>query len=303
MSATPRLEDGSERVDPDTGVREILEFFGPAGGKMFGCTYVPAVRPTAGVVVCCPLLAEFLRNYRKEVTLARSLSAAGFAVQRFHYRGSGNSDGEQHALTFESMHEDSVTAAEHLVERTGVQQLLFLGVRFGALVAAAAARGWEDAALILWEPALQGRRYFREVFRARRIRDLKEGDTTPAPPGRPEQELAVAGVVDVLGYSVTAPLYRSAVARSLLDELGTRVRPVLLVQMGQSAELRRDYQAFVDELCGRGFVVDVELFDKDVPWWFTPNVWRADDTPETAHALARLTTDWVVRRARSEVPQ
>lgn len=280
-----------ERVDSRTGTREIVEFFEGGQGGLFGCTYLPPARPTAGVVVCCSLLAEFLRNYRKEVVLARTLSAEGFAVQRFHYFGSGNSDGEQDELSFESMRRDSIKAAEHLVRRSGVKQLLFLGVRLGAIVAAAAARTWNDVPVVLWEPAVDGRRYFHEVFRARRIRDLKEGEATPGEICTPEDELADTGLTDILGYTITAPLYNSTVGRSLVTEFGDHPRRVCLVQMGRTSSLRGDYQRLVDELTRRGFDVDTVLFNEDVPWWFTPNVWRADDTPATARALARLTTD------------
>lgn len=58
--------------------------------------------PSWAVVVCPPTLAAFPSNYGREVAAARALAARGYAVQRIHYRGTGNSDGDATEVAFEA---------------------------------------------------------------------------------------------------------------------------------------------------------------------------------------------------------
>jgi len=161
------------RVDRRLGIVETLGFFGSGPLRMFGCTHAPQGRALGGVVICSPVLGEFLRNYRNEVMLARDLAVSGFAVQRFHYRGSGHSDGEWCDATFETMRDDAIVAAEWLKAATGVSDIAFVGTRWGALIAASAIPRFPMAPLVVIEPPLDCSRYFREVLRWRLMRELK----------------------------------------------------------------------------------------------------------------------------------
>ncbi len=101
--------------------------------------------PPLGVLVCSPLHAEMQRNYRREVLLSRRLASAGAAVERFHYRGTGNSAGEPGRLALDTMIEDGIAAVHHLQQRVGGVPLVVLGTRVGGLVAAAVAVGGEGS--------------------------------------------------------------------------------------------------------------------------------------------------------------
>jgi hypothetical protein len=74
-------------------------------------------------------------------------------------------------------------------------------VRFGSLVAAAVANAAGGSPLVLWDPALNGRAYFREAWRADMMFQINEGakpatrDAFPALLERDNQ-------VDVLGYPI-----------------------------------------------------------------------------------------------------
>lgn len=288
------------RTDPQAGTSEEVRFFGPRAGQIVGTTYLPREQPVGGAVICCPLLAEFLKNYRKEVVLARALCASGIAVQRFHYRGTGNSDGESSDVTFESMRDDALAAAGLLAQRTGVKRIAFIGARLGALVAAAAAGESGDGPLVLWEPVLDARRYFKEVFRARLIRDLKE-QTVSRPSGDGlAAELERSGIVDVLGYPIEKPLYDSLLGRTLDAEIAETPRPVLLVQMSRARTLRGEYGSLLERWRERGLAAEPELFGEEVAWWFPPNVWRAEETHEGPLELAALTTAWIARQFEPE---
>src|SRR5207253_10522741 len=120
----------------------------------------------AGVVICSSICNDFLHNYRREVELARELAANGIAVARFHYRGLGNSDGDEAAVTFDSMVDDAREATAHLRALTGVSKVSFLGSRFGAPIAAALASGEVGAPLVLVDPTVEASKFFREAWRA-----------------------------------------------------------------------------------------------------------------------------------------
>jgi hypothetical protein len=287
------------RVDTRAGVREEVVSFGPDGQRMFACTHLPLTKPTGGVVICSPLHAEFLHNYRKEVMLARSLATSGLAVQRFHYRGTGNSDSGTEDLTFESMLADTLAAVDFLGTRCEADGLAFLGTRLSALVASAAAKGFDRAPVALWEPVLDPEDYFREVFRAASIRDLKRELKNDVPTGQSNRasahQLERNGSVDVLGYEVHRNLYRSFLARRFPDELGEKRRDVLLVQLDRKQELSGDYSNLQRTLQSKGFSVEARAIWANEHWWFSGN---PSHSASTLRTVVGATAGWLNTRLR-----
>jgi alpha/beta superfamily hydrolase len=276
------------RVDAVSGVREVVEFFG-AEAAIFGCRHVPPQRPLGIVVVCSPLHAEFQTNYRREVAIARSLAARGILVQRFHYRGAGNSFGEADEMTFSTMADDAAAAVERAVEVSGVRRITFLGTRIGALVAAAAAERVPDAALTLWEPTTDPVRYFREMTRAAAMRDLRTGSTTDSLPVL--DELRAGRPVDVLGYTIHPGLYGSLVEQRMADLLPARANAALVVQLGLGTDLRRDHRDLVARMQDVGWSVTTRAIEAAETWWFVndPAIVGRFST-----AVVDATTEWML---------
>jgi alpha/beta superfamily hydrolase len=283
----------AQRVDPMSGIREEVEFLGLGPLRMFGFLHLPSGQPDAGVVICSPFQAELLKTYRREVLLARELAGRGFAVQRFHYRGSANSDGDAADCTFDTMVEDTELAVDRLVERTGVSRVALVGTRWGGLVAAAVAgRRPESSPLALWEPVVDPAHYFREVFRGRLVMSLKgdSGDRT----SDPLDELARNGSIDILGYTITAQLHDSAMGHSLVDELGNRPRAILLVGYGRGGTLTAEYSALRDHWTERGFSVESHVVPSREAWWFgRAPTGRRDDLVRDK-TFVGLVGDWLV---------
>jgi hypothetical protein len=253
---------------------------------------MPSGVPIGGVVICSSLQAEFLRNYRREVLLARRLAAAGFVVQRFHYRGTGNSDGETRDVTFESMVSDALVVAEQTRRTSGA--VAFVGTRVGTLVAAAAAARLDGVPLALWEPVLDTEGYFRDAFRGGRIHELKKGVRGPRTREDQIEELRRTGSIDVLGYSIDLPLYESALGRTLEIEAGDRSRPVLLVEVSRREELPSEHAALVRRWEERGFAVTTHVVTAAIePWWFVGGRTQ-DEEHSIATELVATTTDWLV---------
>jgi pimeloyl-ACP methyl ester carboxylesterase len=290
------------RVDTQTAASQVLEFFGPDRRKMFGARHIPAGTAQGGAVICPALQAEFLRNYRREFDLGRDLAARGLAVQRFQYRGSGNSDGETSEVTFETMRDDAVAAADWLVRAEGINALAFVGARWGGLIASTVASRFDRAPLVLWEPMTHPRAYFRDLFRAGRIHELRKGGRSPRSNEDQLEEMRRTGVLDVLGYAIGRPLYESVIDRTLQAELGEGPRPILLVQISRGAQLRNDYQALADRWASAGFSVDTHIVQaSEEAWWFVGGR-NLEEERSLRRELVNVTGDWLARTAFEEKP-
>jgi alpha/beta superfamily hydrolase len=141
---------GAER-DDTRAVHEEVEFFG-GPDLIFGCRHVPRQPSLAGVVVCSPLPYHAGATYLADARLGRRLARSGVVVQRFHYRGTGHSDGDPAALTLEAMATDARAAIGQLQTRKGVEAVGLVGAAAGATVAALVARDMPGAPVALWEP-------------------------------------------------------------------------------------------------------------------------------------------------------
>jgi pimeloyl-ACP methyl ester carboxylesterase len=278
------------RTDSGGTFREEAGFFGPGPQRLFGVLHRPTGPALGGLVICPSIYAEFITGYRTEVVLARTLASRGLAVQRFHYRGVGHSDGETEETTFATMREDALAAAARLLERTGVDGLGFLGMRFGGLVAGSAASEHRGCPLVLVEPTLEARRFFRDAWRAKLIRDVKRG--TRAPGQGLAEALEREGTVDALGHSIFRPLFESTADRTLIGELGDGARPTLLVQLGRALSLRRDLEAAAAALRRLGCEVAVEAVAEDLVGWFLPDPGIKRTQPR-ARALIEVTSGWL----------
>lgn len=265
-------------------------FFG-AEERLFGVAQLPAGEPRGAVLVCSPIQSELFKNNRREVVLSRRLAENGIAVLRFHYRGAGNSDGAPADLTLASMTEDTVTALAHLVGRAGTDEVGLVGTRLGAMAAAAAAP--PGAPLALWEPALDGRRYFRDLLRSLLIVGLKRSEeaseTRESLLARFERE----GTLDIMGFSVGWRLHEDTVGRRL--EAGPTPRSILLVQLARAPQLRAEYASAVQGWEQAGHRVTVEPVAYEEAWWFHEDVDVL--TPEAFEGANRhiveRTADWL----------
>ncbi len=278
------------RTDRRLGIREEVGFYGTSGEEMFGAFYRPLRgSPTGSVLICTSIHAELLAAYRNEVVLARSLASAGVAVHRFHYRGVGHSAGDTGEATLESMIGDAGAAADRLVDRVGIPPTAIVGTRWGALVAAVTSTRRGGVPLVLWEPFLEGERFFREAFRAARMSALTRGSESGEPGERPVDQLRRTGLVDVLGYPISLPLYESGRTTRLDDALGPQPRPILLVQIDRARELRGDYARAIAGWQRRGCAVETRLVAAAVAWWL-------DSEPSGTAGLVGSTREWLLRR-------
>jgi hypothetical protein len=296
IDVAPDLASSSSRLDTATGTREDAAFFGPGPRRRFGVVHAPAGEPVAGLVICGPYQAEVQRHYRREVLLARRLARSGIAAQRFHYAGFGHSDGDPSAATFDTMREDALAAADHLVRTTGVRS--FLGTRWGGLVAASAvaARGGH---LALWEPVVDPARYFDEIFRFLVMYRMKEDPATTMSETTVLDTLRRDGSVDVLGHPVDRALYDSAAGIGFDGSLADAADAALLIQIAVGKSLRPEYATLAESWTRRGLDTRTHVIRDKEAWWISGHRWPIHEVHAPTTKLLDLTTQWIVERLGS----
>ena len=277
-----------ERVDTPAGASEEPEFLGSRDERMFGMRHLPDGPIRGGVVIASPVHGEMVKNYRREVLVARELAVRGFAVQRFHYRGTGHSHGDGEDLTLDSMVEDLDDARRALTRATGVEQPVLLGTRLGALAAIAA--NDRRGPVALWEPIVAPARHLREMDRMRTMR---------AAANRAEKaesiadELARHEVVDVLGYPVTKGFVTS------LQGFAIDAAPVpaagFVLQMRKRETLEKSYLELQTTWEAQGCPTEVTSVVDDSSWWFARDAATGDWTYATTRPGIEATCSWIER--------
>ena len=274
----------TRRINTRGSFKEEAAFLPFYGTEVFTMTYLPAGSPRVGLVICSSLLVEQLTNYRRDVLLARELARRNIAVLRFHYRGSGHSQGDDSTASWETLVQDARFAGAHLRSRTSVNVLSWMGARWGALVAAAAGRDQPSSPLLLWEPVVQTERYFQELFRSRRVRELNDGRFS-ATDWR--EEMAGRGHVDILGHAFHRRLYESTQGRRLDALLAGTAHPTMIVQFGRGRSPRPDYQRLGEAIARGGGHLDI-AYVHDEPAWFFPGYQM-----KSVDRLLSISCDWL----------
>jgi hypothetical protein len=273
----------------------VAEFFGPAGAQMLGVTHLPAGKARAGLVVCSSVRAEFETNYRREILLGRTLAAAGIAVQRFQYRGTGNSDGDTSAVTLDTMKADARSATEHFRSTTGVEDIAFMGTKLSGVVAASLASAHGGAPLVLWEPVQNGARHFKQLFRVRKMWSLSDDDDAASGPSAME-EFTRDGSIDIVGYPIDKNLYDGFVAASLTETSADALQRVLIVQLGG----RDRHGSLAAALSDTGATVERAIVDETESWWLEhPGERQSKRTMNSSPAID-ATVAWLAARFAEE---
>ena len=275
---------------PSTASQETPLFFEAAGRPLYGVYHAPAPgRAGAPLLVQCHSLGvELVTNYRNEVLCARAAAAAGFPVFRYHARGHGDSAGDFAAVTFAGLVEDALAAAGQGLARSGARGMVWLGVRFGALVAAAALeRGGAPCGLALWEPVEEPAGYFRRQLRGLLFSRAAKGERPNATVDELLARVASEGQVDVHGYYLHRALVESVTGLGLAGLLAAWKGPTLLAQIQARPRLAPEHAALVEGLELRGVRVAVTRVAEEPGWHFISNpAWESE-------ALVRETVEWL----------
>jgi pimeloyl-ACP methyl ester carboxylesterase len=132
----------------------------------FGWLHQPkeGVMGDTGVILCSGLSQEASSAHRPFRQLADSLARAGYPAIRFDYPGTGDSCDEPGGEAWEAWLKSIHAAADWIRAKTGVQRVVLIGLRIGAMMAALVAQQRKDVAgLVLLEPVLRGRSFVSQL--------------------------------------------------------------------------------------------------------------------------------------------
>lgn len=184
-------------------------FFGTSERQLFGMHHpAQGAERATGVVLCYPAAQEYMLTHWAFRKLAGMLAREGFHVFRFDYYGTGDSAGEVHEGRVATWAQDIRLAANELQDVTGVQRVALVGFRLGAALAVRAAlEGLSTAALVLWEPLVEGGAWLREMELLQQRRSTRTLFPQPESPLEVRQEL--------LGFAFPRALHDDILALDL----------------------------------------------------------------------------------------
>ena len=168
--------------DRSIPVQRLPFYFGPSDKPLFGWIhYSPQVQAKdTGVVICPPIAAEYISSHRSLRHLADDYARAGIPAIRFDYHGMGDSSGQlEDNDRFDSWLWSVQLATQELKNRTGVNKVGAVGLRFGAAMATKLAEQESLEFLILWAPVVRGRTLIREI-KAMQMTSNSQPDGDPA---------------------------------------------------------------------------------------------------------------------------
>lgn len=240
-------------------------YFGDSDRPLYGVYQPPraSVDRDHAVLLCYPIVQEYMHAHWALRQLSDLLSKAGFHVLRFDYAGTGDSSGESDECSATQWRADVRTAASELRDTAGTGRLSMVGLRFGAALAAeACAAGVAVSDLVLWDPVIDGARHageleamhfdLRREFRVRR------------------EEFSGRGSGELLGYPFT-PKLREEVERVDLMKLPPLLadRVILVV-----SEKRPDYSRFRERLDASGISVEYREIEDACEWGVLEHVYE-----------------------------
>lgn len=222
-------------------------YFGEKPKLLFGA-YHPSGDFTdrgVGVILCYPIINEYLRAHRAYVKLASRLAAEGFHVLRFDYYGCGDSYGEESDGSLEEWMANLASAIDELKQGCDAARICLVGLRMGASLALMAANERDDIdSLVLWEPVVNGAEYLREIKQFHLESAVVDGSPATAA-GQVNGDRSL----EVLGFRIPQVLLTELEKLDLLSIGQCPVKRILHLENSDSYD-RRSFVGHLEQLAG-----------------------------------------------------
>lgn len=208
-------------------------------GSPLYAAYHPAAAVTSTtsrlfpVVIAPPLFEERKSAYAPLRRLAEKLAAAGHAVLRFDYRGSGESGGDPAKRRWSHLAEDLSVARKTLARLSGKRDSVLLGLRLGATLALQETLRAGGEGVIALAPIIKGAAQVRLWKMRSKIRaELTDGGTG----SQGVRGTGGNGILDFDGYEVNPAFFDDVAAIDLTKDLARLSCPGLVMQLSHRAD-------------------------------------------------------------------
>jgi pimeloyl-ACP methyl ester carboxylesterase len=221
------------------------------GAPLYCCYHAAAeVKETTHrlypVVICPSLFEERKSAYTALRRLAIRLAAAGHAVMRFDYRGSGESGGKPEARRWEKMAQDVAVVRKTLARLAGKRDSALLGLRLGGTLALQETLRTGGEAVLALAPIVKGSAQvrlwkMRSKIRAELTQSQESGVQSPeSSSAKVDSGLQTPGsglaVLDFDGFPVSSAFFEDVAAIDLTKDSGRLSCPGLLAQLSHREE-------------------------------------------------------------------
>lgn len=226
--------------------------------RLFCQWFGPAAAEAERVWVYLPPFAEEANRCRRMAVLqARALAASGHAVVLLDYFGTGDSAGEFAGADIAIWRRDVACLCDHLAAR-GVREIGLWGLRFGALLAAAAAAELSHPLgdLLLWQPAGNGKTLLAQFLRIRLAATM--GSQAAETAAEMRAALRQGKTLEVAGYELNGRLaegLEELALAGLVPPAATKVHWLELAR-APGAEVSPGSQRVIDAWRQHGCAID-----------------------------------------------
>jgi pimeloyl-ACP methyl ester carboxylesterase len=254
-------------------------FFGPSDEYLYGMYYAPQVQAThdTAVVICAPWGQEYIRTHRALHQLGLRLPTSGIPVLRFDYYGTGDSAGEDADFNIERSLQDISLAVEQVRQDSGKSNIVLVGWRLGAALAALASSRLQLAnRLVLWDPIVNGSTYMAELTEWHRhnlhyyLSNIENNARTQS--------------LEILGFAVSAAMHSQIQLIDLLGMPYAAQMDMLLIEREAQAATAQLRQA----LTHQPVQLRYELIDGPLLW--TENT----DKGLVPHQTLQTIVSWII---------
>jgi alpha-beta hydrolase superfamily lysophospholipase len=208
-----RFRDGQRAESQSAAAAPLTTafWFGAPERPLFGWYHQPTAPARAAVVLCNPVGHESLVLHRTYRRLAQHLAAKGFATLRFDYDGTGDSaGGDDDGNRVEHWLSSIQTAIDEVSRQSGASEVVLIGTRVGALLAATQAGRAPVSGVVLIAPPRNGKAWLRE---ARAMQAIKDSQLPQSEGVEPDKGIA-GFLLDDTTRAELSGLYLSKLAKA-----------------------------------------------------------------------------------------
>jgi len=225
-------------------------YFSSKDGPALFATWHASLTPARAALLVFPPFGEERKCAERLLVLtARALAAAGVAVLRWDYRGTGDSHGEHAEVRLADWLADARAAWALLGELAPGLPRWVLGARLGGNLALAALPE-PPAGMLLWEPLLSGRDQLEELWRRAQIKEAMAGHAEQSALSL-DQVLAREEALDLDGFPVSTAMARDLLALELRMQLPQAPPATLLLRVTGASRQPPAWEAISQALAAR----------------------------------------------------